>query len=68
MGGHVEQDLPLRIREVELRGALPEELTEDRVAERIEEIEQLLGLRGPLPAPCTIASGSHRTMVHRLNS
>jgi hypothetical protein len=68
MRGHVEQHLALRVREVELGGALPEELAEDRVTERVQEVEELLRLRGPLPAARAVASRSHRTMVHPLNS
>jgi len=61
VGGHVEEDLPLRIGEVQLGRALPEELAEDRAAEGVEEIEELLGLRRPAPVPSpVIASGSQR--------
>ena len=45
--GDVEEDLRLRVGEVELRGALPQELAERGAAERVQEVEEPLGLRGP---------------------
>ena len=47
--GHVEEDLRLRVGEVELGGALPEELAERRAAEGVQQVEETLGL-GSAPA------------------
>src|SRR5439155_1013403 len=59
MGGHVEENLALRVGEVQLGRALPEELPEDRAPERVEEVEQLLGLRRPVPTPCPVSPRGH---------
>ena len=66
--GHVEEHLRLRVGEVELGGALPEELPEDRAAERVEQVEQALGLRRPARLTCSGPPRRHRIMVHLLNS
>ncbi len=66
--GHVEEHLALRIAEVELGGTLPEKLSEDRAAEGVEEIEELLGLRRPAPVPSSVSLRGHSVMVHSLNS
>jgi hypothetical protein len=41
---HVEEGLRLRVREVELGGSLPHELPEGRAAQRIQQVEESLGL------------------------
>jgi hypothetical protein len=54
--GDVEQDLRLRVRQVELRGLLPQELPEGRAAEAREEIDEPLRLRPGVDARTTGAA------------
>src|SRR5262249_16258141 len=55
----VEEHLPLRVGEIELGRALPEKLPEDGASERVQEIEEALGLRGPFSAARATAFGRH---------
>jgi hypothetical protein len=46
MIGHVIEHLRLGVGEIQLGGALPEELPKRRAAQRVQQVEKLLGLGG----------------------
>jgi hypothetical protein len=60
----VEEHLRLGVGQVQLRGALPQELAKRGAAQGVQQVEQPLGLR----RPGARGGSNHALMIHPLNS